>query len=302
MYSSNGGENPIHIYHLPDEVLCEICLFATLPHLIPGKDSVGVTTRSIPTDAQTYRRLVAEEMGMARVLRLVSQRFNRLATPLLFESFLLVQDKLRMTQREGISEEDIKSRPEGQICRELATIMEMLRNLLLRNPDLRQHCKSLSLFYMEKQLADSYSSDSEDGVEDGNGGYPEINSSFPRTGILDDIYTWLVHVTDFQVHIDVWAEEMPNFSVALVSMPKLAVLRITGEVDYLSIFKQLVTIRPDSVLETLDLSSATANGYDNTETSAREACQTLDVSLTSPCSHRPRSVFFTSTNNAVCRL
>ncbi|KIL89247.1 hypothetical protein FAVG1_07641 [Fusarium avenaceum] len=263
MYIYNGGENTIHIYDLPDEILSEICHFATLPHLIPGKDLVGVTTRSIPVDAQEYRRLVAEEMGMARVLRLVSQRFNRLATPLLFESFLLVQNKLRMTQREGISEENITSSPDGKVRRELGTIMEILRDLLSLKPDLRQHCKSLCLFYREKHLMDFYSSDSEDGVEDGDGGYPEICTPFPRSGILDDIYTWLVHVTDFQVHIDAFAEEMPNFSVALTSMPKLAVLRITGEVDYLSIFKQLVTIRPDFVLETLDLSSATANGYDN---------------------------------------
>ncbi|KAH6964599.1 hypothetical protein DER45DRAFT_592252 [Fusarium avenaceum] len=282
MYSSNGGENPIHIYHLPNEILSDICLFATLPHLIPGKDLVGVTTRSIPTDAQKYRRLVAEEMGMARVLRLVSHRFNRLATPLLFESFLLVQNKLRMTQRERISEENITSSPDGKVRRELGTIMEILRDLLSLKPELRQHCKSLCLVYKEKHLMNAYSSgmsdegDGEDGIEDGDGGYSEIDTAFPRSGILDDIYTWLVNVTDFQVHIDAFAEEMPNFSVALTSMPKLAVLRITGDVDYLSIFKQLVTIRPDSVLETLDLSSATANGYDTTETAAREACQTLD--------------------------
>lgn len=285
MYSSNGGENPIHIYHLPNEILSDICLLATLPHLIPGKDLVGVTTSNVPTDAQQYRQLIAKELRMARVLRLVSQRFNGFATPLLFESFLLVQNKLRMTQREGISEGNITSSPDGKVRRELGTIMEILRDLLSLTPDLRQHCKSLCLFYREKHLMDFYSSGmsdegrSEDGMEDGDGGYPEICTPFPRSGILDDIYTWLANVTDFQVHIDVFAEEMPNFSVALTSMPKLAVLRITGEVDYLSIFKQLVTIRPDSVLETLDLSSATANGYDNTEATAREACQTLDVSL-----------------------
>ncbi|CAJ0553167.1 Ff.00g116790.m01.CDS01 [Fusarium sp. VM40] len=284
MYSSNGGENPIHIYHLPNEILSEICLFATLPHLIPGKDLVGVVTSHVPTDAQQYRQLIAKELRMARVLRLVSQRFNRLATPLLFESFLLVQNKLSMTQRGGISEENMTSSPDGKVRRELGTIMEILRDLLSLKPHLRQHCKSLCLVYREKHHMDFNSSGmsdeghSEEEIENGNGQYPEIHTPFPRSGILDDIYTWLVNVTDFQVHIDVWAVEMPNFSVALTSMPKLAVLRITGEVDYLSIFKQLVTVRPDSLLETLDLSNATANGYDydDTEATAREVYQTLD--------------------------
>jgi hypothetical protein len=141
---------------------------------------------------------------------------------------------------------------------------------------------------------------SEDGIEDSNGGYPEINTTFPRTGIVDDIYTRLVNVTDFQVHINGFAEEMPNFSVALTSMPKLAVLRITGEVDYLSIFKQLTSIRPDSMLETLDLCNATANGWDNTNATAQKTCQTLDVSQ--PAFRNQGLSFFTLTNNAVYHL
>ncbi|KAM0244007.1 hypothetical protein ACHAP5_006671 [Fusarium lateritium] len=159
--------------------------------------------------------------------------------------------------------------------------MEMLHSLLSLQPDLRHHCKSLFLIYKEKDSLYSHSSgignegQNEDETEEITGENPEMDVTFPRTGILNDIYTWLFNVTDFQVHVHGFAKEMPNFSFALSSMPKLAVLRITGFVNYLLILKQLVAIRPDSMPRTLDLSTAISNGWDYVESDRQEACQTI---------------------------
>jgi hypothetical protein len=284
MYNSNGGENTIHIYHLPNEILSKICLFTTLPNSLTRNQLVGVIAGNVLADAQQYRQLIAKELQMARILRLVSWRFTHLATPLLFHSLLLVQNKIRMPFRECISEQDLQTGYEGELARELGTIMEILHNLLSLKPDLSQHCKSLCFVYKEQYLGDSYSSGmsdeghSEDGTEVSNGEIPEMDINFPRAEILNDIHTWLVNVTDFQVYVDGFAKEMPNFSIALISMPKLTILRITGDVDYLSIFKQLATIQPDSILKTLDLSNTTSNGWEYNEPNARAACQTLHVS------------------------
>jgi hypothetical protein len=287
MYNSNSGENTIHIYHLSNEILSNICLLTTLPNSLAGKRLVGVIASNVLADAEDYRYLIAEELQMARVLRLVSQRFNHLATPLLFQSLLLVQKKIRMPLRVGIPEQDLRTTYTDGVARELGKIMEVLHNILSLRPDLRQHCKSLCFVSKEENLLDPYSSDSsdegysDDGTEVSNDEIPEMDVSFPRTGILGDIHTWLINVTHFQVHVDGFAKEMPNFSPALISMPKLTILRVTGDVDYLSIFKQLATIRPDSMLMTLDLSHAASNGWDYIEPNAREACQTLHVSLNS---------------------
>ncbi|KAM0202088.1 hypothetical protein ACHAQI_010947 [Fusarium lateritium] len=159
--------------------------------------------------------------------------------------------------------------------------MEMLHNLLSVQPGLRQHCKSLYFICKEKHSLYSHSSSignegqNEDETEDITGENPEMDVTFPRTGILNDMYNWLFNVTDFRVHVHGFAEEMPNFPLPLSSMPKLAVLRITGYVNYLLIFKQLGTIRPDSMPRTLDLSKAVSNGWDYVESNRQEACQAI---------------------------
>jgi hypothetical protein len=249
------SSHAFNIYHLPDEVLSQICSYATAPKAMP-----------MQFDAQQSQPSMATELRTAHALCLVSRRFNFISTPFLFQSLVFTQTKL--TGR-SLTQRDLSSRPELQEPHSLNKLFTLLRD----KPDLRQHCTSLCLNYKEQPLDDSDNSEgsnegsSQDGTNDDESESTEIDSMIPSESLLNYLYGQLTNVRDFQVNVTSYAVETPLFVLALQYMTKLRRLCITGHVHHTVIFNQIAILgpdrRPQHQFETLDMSNTTYPVWDH---------------------------------------
>ncbi|RGP62438.1 f-box domain protein [Fusarium sporotrichioides] len=171
-----------HIYHLPDEILSQICSYATAAKALPLQ---------IDDESQPSLKTVTQT---AHALCLVSRRFNRLSTVFLFRSLVFTQTKLtgrRLTQR------DLSSKPDLQEPHSLNKLFNLLRD----RPALRRHCTSLCFNYREEALDDSDSeNDDQDSSEDSMSD-DEIDNMIPPESLLDYLYGQLTNVREFQVNV-----------------------------------------------------------------------------------------------------
>ncbi|KAI6749333.1 hypothetical protein HG530_015172 [Fusarium avenaceum] len=268
----------INIYHLPDDLLSDIFSYAAVPKSLPAQLKIGKATDDIYLDPEEYQGSLAKAFRTARALRLVSRRFNYLATPFLFQHLILIQYVVETLPDGSLAE---RQQYPGSVAQQGKTFGEMMKNLhglLAMRPDLGHHCKSLCFTFKEdSQPYDSRYETDEDSGEDGEGKRPQNYIEFPQTVLLNDIYSLMANVRDFQVDVTDLTEKMPEFSQALASMPRLTRLYIMGDVEYLPLVRQIATLPSESMLETLDISCTTAIECVQDEYEAQQAAMLQEL-------------------------
>jgi hypothetical protein len=249
----------INIYHLPDDILSDIFSYAAAPKSLPAQLKIGNAPYDVYLDPEEYQSSLAKAFQTARALRLVSRRFNYLATPFLFQHLILIQHVVETLPDGSLVERQQYPGSVAQQGKSFGKMMKNLHGLLAMRPDFGYHCKSLCFIYKEDPLSyDSRNETDEDSGEDGESKRPQNYIELPQTALLNDIYSLMANVIDFQVNVTDLTEKMPEFSQALASMPKLTRLYIMGDVEYLPLVRQIATLPSDSMLETLDISCTTA--------------------------------------------
>ncbi|KAM0547587.1 hypothetical protein ACHAPJ_010331 [Fusarium lateritium] len=281
-----------HIYQLPDEILSYICLLAAEPSLLYKSLQVGIKRADISFHTQKYRSKLGEELKVARALRLVSRRFSYLATPLVFERIVLIQYRTDAFRAPWVPRNHPISQAKASRFTGMGVIMKKLHDLFWLKPELRRHCKSLCVVYGELPWDVLYASDDggeensfsgidnehEDELGSGNDEDRQSSGLVHCSGLLEDFICWLTNVNDLHVHVGRYTTEMPDFSLALRSMLNLTTLRITGQIDYLPVFEQIMTLEPDATIQTLDISDVSPGGWDYHEISEQKVIRKLQVS------------------------
>ncbi|KAL4724356.1 hypothetical protein ACLX1H_008970 [Fusarium chlamydosporum] len=193
-----NSSHALNICDLPDEILTQICAYATAPKALP-----------IRFNAQHSQPSMATELHTAHALCLSSRRFNYLSTPFLFQSLIFTTTHLtgrRLTKR------DLSSRPDLQKPHSLEKLFILLRE----KPELSQHCTSLCLNYREEPLEDpsSLEGSDEDSSQDGTNDYDTLDMEFkamiPPESLLGYLYDKLTNVRDFQVNVTGYAVDTPS--------------------------------------------------------------------------------------------
>lgn len=250
----------INIYHLPDDILSDIFSYAAVPKPLPAQMKIGnAPSDDIYLDPEEYQGSLPKAFQPAGALRLVSRRFNYLATPFLFQHLTLLQYAVETLPDGSLAEWQQQPGSVAQQGKTFGKMMKNLHGLLAMRPDLGHHCKSLCFIYTEDpQPYDSQNETDENSGEGGESKRPQNYIEFPQTALLNDIYSLMANVRDFQVDVTELTEKMPEFSQALSSMPRLTRLYITGDVKYFPLVRQIATLPSDSMLETLDISCTTA--------------------------------------------
>lgn len=262
------------INSLPNEILREIFYHATMNNSLPRRYNRGAAG-DIHPDTHQWKAAIAKNQATAHAISLVSRQFNQNVKPFFFRDILLVRNELDIRDWAGKSDAHWALRSTWQVreAQRLGTYMKRLRDVLKQNPAYEKYCTSLCLVSSCVWVPPA-SEDDNGEVDDhrgiGSDDYetqPEIFDSrssvtYPERSILHDIYVLLNNVADFQIHCDN-TTGTPDFAVALSLLPTINVIRVTGQVHYLSIFKQLSRHVPqDSSLQTLDLSEATCSTYE----------------------------------------
>jgi len=262
------------INNLPNEILREIFYHATMNDSLPRRYHT-VAAGDIQPDARQWKTAMVESQVTAHAISLISHRFNENAKSFFFREILLVRNELDIRDWAGKSDAHWALRSTWQVreAQRLGTYMKRLRDVLKQNPAYEKYCTSLCL--VSSRVWVPPANEDDNGEVDGHG---EIGSddhgtqpesfdngssvTYPERSILHDIYVLLNNVTDFQIHCDN-TTGTPDFTVALSLLPTINIIRVTGQVHYLSIFKQLSRHVPqDSSLQTLDLSEATCSTYE----------------------------------------
>ncbi|KAF4973613.1 hypothetical protein FSARC_153 [Fusarium sarcochroum] len=276
--STTLGCTAPHIYRLPDEILSNICQFAAEPNPLCKSMQIGIQGFNVSFDAQRYQSTLAMELKVAHVLRLVSRRFSYLATPLLFQRLVLIQDMTDVVRATRPPWNRFISNAKLSELADLGAIMEKLHDIFRSNPGLRRHCKSLCVVYEAAPVDYTYTPDQDD--EEDEDEVEEVQQSgslIHSLALGNDLFSWLTNVTDLHIHVGLHTREMPDFLQALKSMPNLTTLRITGRVEYLGIFDQIATLEPGASLQTLDMSEAMAGDWDYHEINRQKTLRKLQV-------------------------
>jgi hypothetical protein len=198
------------------------------------------------------------------LLLYVSRRFNFLFKQFAFQNILLVQNRLDFPMEGTATDEDLQSSWQVKEAKKLGIFMENLENIIKQAPELARHCTSLCLSYKEVSvmcyLPRRSAQGGGEGGEDTNHEESDKSIIIPDPAWLNRMCGQLSHVTDLQLHCDPprGSFTMPDFTSALSSFPSLAMLRVTGAVNYPSIFQQIATLPSTSALQTLDMSGAAA--------------------------------------------
>ncbi|KAJ4246316.1 hypothetical protein NW762_013667 [Fusarium torreyae] len=103
----------------------------------------------------------------------------------------------------------------------------------------------------------------------------ERNNLIPFPALLNDFFNWMTNVTDLHIHEGYHISKIPDFSQALRSMPNLTALKMTGHIDYLQIFDQIITLEQGAALQTLDISDVTTGSWDYHDSDRQKVIQKL---------------------------